>query len=305
MNSLIVPVKCKALSNGLQFPKELSYEEWQVIGNQLRYLEGAVQWWVGDWLNYGEKSYGEKYTEVIEGTGYEYQSLANIKSISSKFKISRRRENLTYSHHAEVASFEFAEQEKLLNIAEEKHFSIRQFRDFIKKKKLYKAQGTGENEWYTPAEYIEMVREVMGAIDLDPASNEEANKVINATKYFDENIDGLSQEWRGKIWLNPPYSRDLMPAFVEKLVEEYSKGNTTEAMMVSHNNTDTKWFHLIGEICTGVCFVKSRIKFYKGEDVADPVNGQVFFYLGDNLNKFYKVFSKIGLTMEPFIYETS
>jgi len=43
---------------------------------------------------------------------------------------------------------------------------------------------TGCIEWYTPLDYINAVREVMGDIDLDPASCIEANTIVKAKKYF-------------------------------------------------------------------------------------------------------------------------
>lgn len=44
----------------------------------MRYIEGAVQWWVGDWLNFGERKYGEKYAQGMDATGYAYQTVATV-----------------------------------------------------------------------------------------------------------------------------------------------------------------------------------------------------------------------------------
>jgi hypothetical protein len=63
---------------------------------------------------------------------------------------------------------------------------------------------TGNDEWYTPAEYIERVRRVLGRIDLDPASNPQPQQIVRATQHFCKDDDALTQVWRGRIWLNPP-----------------------------------------------------------------------------------------------------
>lgn len=161
------------------------------------------------------------------------------------------------------------------------------------------AMGSGENEWYTPKEYIEDARETMGEIDLDPASNPEANETVNAAQYYTAEDSGLEKEWGGNVWMNPPYSRDLMPAFCEKLKAEYLAGRVKQAIVVAHNNTDTRWFQSLSGVASAVCFPATRIKFYRGENVASPVNGQVFIYLGADPGRFRKVFSKHGVVLFP------
>lgn len=69
-------------------------------------------------------------------------------------------------------------------------------------------EGTGEFERYTPAEYIAAVREVLGEIDLDPASSALAQETVRAIEHFTVDDDGLAQEWHGRVFLNPPYHRD-------------------------------------------------------------------------------------------------
>lgn len=159
----------------------------------------------------------------------------------------------------------------------------------------HRAQGSGENEWYTPIEYINAAHDVMGSIDLDPASSEIAQEKIQAGRYFSVENDGLVQKWHGNIWLNPPYSRDIIKKFIEKLLSEIFDGNVKQAVLLTHNYTDTGWFHLAEEAAQKICFTRGRIAFINGlGKVCQPTQGQAFFYFGKRHQRFSTVFSEIG-----------
>jgi DNA N-6-adenine-methyltransferase (Dam) len=157
-------------------------------------------------------------------------------------------------------------------------------------------EGTGEFERYTPPEYIEAARKVLGEIDLDPASCKFAQKWIRAKQFFTAEDDGLSHAWHGNVWLNPPYHRALLSAFINKLVAEVDVGHVTSAIVLSNNCTDTDWFLTAASACTGVCFTQGRIHFLlsDGKQMGPPTQGQVFFYW-KNVNRFEEVFCRIGV----------
>ena len=108
-------------------------------------------------------------------------------------------------------------------------------------KRPHVANNSGNNEWYTPSEYIEAARKAMGSIDTDPASNDIANKVVKAEKYYTIETDGLAHDWHGNVWMNPPYSSDLITKFIEKLKEQ--RGNYEQAIILVNNATETQWFY--------------------------------------------------------------
>ena len=142
-------------------------------------------------------------------------------------------------------------------------------------------QGTGDNEWYTPAEYIELAREVMGGIDLDPATSAAAQETVHAEKWFDEKTNGLAQEWHGRVWLNPPYAQPFIAEFANKMAMEFSAGRVSEAVMLTHNYTDTAWFHEIASAASAICFTRGRIRFVRddGEVAASRLRGRLSFIL--------------------------
>ena len=157
---------------------------------------------------------------------------------------------------------------------------------------------TGDEESYTPTVYVESAREVMGKFDLDPASNEMAQKTVDADHFYTIDDDGLTKDWRGKIWMNPPYTARVINVFINKLVSHYLAGEVTEAIVLTNNNTDTSWFHEAAINGAAVCFTSGRINFLKRDgSKSSPTNGQSFIYFGENINSFKDVFSKHGLVM--------
>lgn len=159
----------------------------------------------------------------------------------------------------------------------------------------FRTEFTGDNEWYTPAEYIELVRLFFGEIDLDAASSDHAQKTIKAKQYFTVERDGLMQEWHGRVWLNPPYAQPFIQQFAEKMVSEVTAGNVYEAVMLTHNYTDTKWFHLAESVASRLCFTRGRIGFIDPDGVvAAPTQGQAFFYYGDRGDEFAAAFAHVG-----------
>lgn len=94
-------------------------------------------------------------------------------------------------------------------------------------------------EWYSPPHIVEIATVFLGAIDLDPSWHP-ASPVKAAITYTKAD-DGLSREWHGKVYLNPPYGREI-DGWIEKLVAEHEAGNVTEAIALLPARTDTEWW---------------------------------------------------------------
>ncbi len=160
------------------------------------------------------------------------------------------------------------------------------------------AQNTGYNEWYTPEEYIKAARKVMGGIDLDPASSKEANTVVKAKRIFTAEQDGLQQEWKGRVYMNPPYTAGLVSKFIDKMVESVSSNQVTEAVVLVNNATETSWFYQLIQIASAVCFLRGRVKFWQPSgQTGPPLQGQAVIYIGPNVKEFRVEFADLGWTV--------
>lgn len=161
---------------------------------------------------------------------------------------------------------------------------------------------TDESEWYTQPRYVEMARSVMDSIDTDPASNPIAQEWIQAKTYYTVADNGLSKDWHGNVWLNPPYTTNLLTGFSEKLLQEISAKHVDQAIVLVNNSTETVWFSKLSKKADALCFSHGRIGFLKSKsDIPSPPRcGQVFFYFGSRTETFAEIFGEIGEIMIPY-----
>ena len=150
--------------------------------------------------------------------------------------------------------------------------------------------------WYTPPHIVELVVQVLRKIDLDPCSDD--GKHIRATLHYTATDDGLTKEWGGHVFMNPPYSQP--GAWMKKLQVEIESGRVSEAIALVPNATDTKWLSPFLKTQV-VCFWTGRIKFL-GEDY-QPKNAarqsHIFVYWGENWKWFRDVFEPHGVVYLP------
>ncbi len=160
----------------------------------------------------------------------------------------------------------------------------------------------GSNEWYTPKWCIDAARQVLGGIDLDPASCEMANRIVQATRYYTEAEDGLLQPWYGRVWLNAPFGRladgsSRLKLFLERLIAEYECGKVTEAITLVKADPKQHWFFLLWEY--PICFAVDRVYFLRPDGPPQKHQfGTAFVYLGPDEPRFIEVFSRFGATVK-------
>lgn len=117
---------------------------------------------------------------------------------------------------------------------------------------------SNRQDWATPPTFLEFLKEKWGWVpSLDVAASAENTKALF---YFNEEDDGLSRVWRGNVWMNPPFGREI-PKWIDKCISENAKGNTDSIVALVPARTETQWAHRAFRSCSAVFFIKGRLDF--------------------------------------------
>lgn len=125
------------------------------------------------------------------------------------------------------------------------------------------------DDWATPQDFFDALNREFD-FDLDVCASAENAK---CARFFTKEDDGLSKEWRGRCWMNPPYGREI-GQWVRKAFETSLRGGLVVCLLPSR--TDTQWWHdycMKGEIR----FVQGRLKFGDGKNSAPFPSAIVIF----------------------------
>jgi len=159
--------------------------------------------------------------------------------------------------------------------------------------KSFTAHQSESPEHYTPSAFLDGVIEVFGAIDLDPACESRERPNVPAQNYYTREDDGLAQPWMGRVFLNPPYGREIA-TWITKLRAEWRGGQMTELIALLPARTDTEWFKELtgGTDDAVVCFLHGRLTFVGNTNPAPFPSMAVYF--GPHHDVFARVFNDLG-----------
>ena len=208
---------CELNKTSLIFKRDITKDEWMFVFKSLKMVEGCVQFWIGDCLAYRQQKWG-MYDDIAEETGYDKGTLQNIVSVTKSIETSLRHEDLTFSHHQEVAKLPPEKQALFLNKAVEEKLSVRELREEIRKdgKKQFDTPELPEgkfaviyadpawpvesivmDKWESPIDdkYPVMSIESIKAIPIQKLSAENCSLFIWTTHSFLPNCLEIIAEW--------------------------------------------------------------------------------------------------------------
>lgn len=164
------------------------------------------------------------------------------------------------------------------------------------------------DSWITPSDIISQVNEVLGSIDLDPASSEEANMIVGASQYFTKTDDALINEWHcDTFFLNPPYgkvgNKSQAGIFAEYAIDQYKQGHIKQGgIILLHDRSGYSWFENLAQQLPCVT-LRERIRFINPSTMKQgdqAKTAQTLFLVGSQyLEAFENTFQNFGRFYKP------
>jgi len=125
---------------GLTIREDTPYEVWAGLVRRLVEAEKRVHWYLADAINFGERRYGETYAQALDATEWSYQTLRDVTWVGRRFELSRRRDNVGFFVHKEVAALDPADADDLLDRYEAEGWTQKRLREEGKARKNARAR---------------------------------------------------------------------------------------------------------------------------------------------------------------------
>lgn len=153
-------------------------------------------------------------------------------------------------------------------------------------------------DWRTPPEVLELVRQVFGGrIGLDPCAAPEPEHSFAKGNFAGPTgspADGLAHEWRGSVYVNPPFGE--LAAWAEKCALEH-RAHGAEVILLLPSRTDTAYWHEHLSAAALLCLWRGRMKFV-GAPASCPFP-VTLAYFGHRPAVFHAVFAARGMIVAP------
>jgi len=224
-------------TTGLVINGDPSFQEWEHCGRQLRLAEKAIHWAIGDWLNYGEGRWGEMYAQAMDETDYSYQTLRVDKWLSDRIKLLRRRNNLSWSHHREVAALEPREQDYWLDVAESENLTRSELREAIRQGKRETREKRPEKVQAPSPTLI-----VSRAEDMPEVESESVDLIITSPPY---NLGGNSWPMGGDGRRHREYGIGYRDEMEERAYQEWQLACLHEMFRVAKQGASLFYNHKV------------------------------------------------------------
>lgn len=253
---------------GVVFAPDTPFEVWEAVAAEMMALEQSHRWWLGDLLNFGERAYGEKYSQVMEDTGLSYDTLQNYCYVAANVTMSARTDNLSWTHHLFVAHLPTVEQRRWLRKAIENKWSTRELREAIKAAQGPERATDGPQEPEQPQDTAEPETEPTAPVVdvLAQAATQTLGRYADVATWaqFREVIEAGADS----VYVDLSDRVEQVGA-LQGLARQYAEGNLEAAIVfVDVALHDASVWDAIETASPAICVTQTGTAVYMGEDDA-------------------------------------
>lgn len=154
------------------------------------------------------------------------------------------------------------------------------------------------DDYHTPSTILKPVKAFIGIIDVDPASHPHANKKVGARVFYTRETNGLSQQWYGKVWLNPPFSQ--YSDFTKKMIYELDRGRIVELVALhALGCMSALYMQPVLARCDAKLLIAGRHNHDGLGQDKQSCTGHGLLYFGSRTTEFAKHFRNMGTVWTP------
>lgn len=173
MTDLAFPADVELTTTSLTLPEKTARRDWDGVGVRLVTMEQAVMWWIGDWWRFGERAYGELASQAAP-TGYNGETVRHAARVADRIESGRRRPDLSFGHHQNVAPLPPEEQDYWLSEAEGGQWTVMEMRAHIRRGHTNGEDPPTEDENETWQTLQESMAGLSTLLERDPAATASA-----------------------------------------------------------------------------------------------------------------------------------
>ena len=130
------------------------------------------------------------------------------------------------------------------------------------------ATSSAWDDWATPQAVLDRLYPLVGGrFDVDPCSPRKGRSRVLARLHLTADDDGLTHEWHGATYMNPPYGRDI-PRWTAKARQEAESGRASLVIGLVPARTDTRWWHADIAGMADAWLIRGRLAFGDGKQPA-------------------------------------
>jgi DNA modification methylase len=192
-NAIALAPCVELTETGLSLQPDATYEQWLQVGESLKRIDRACQWWIGDWLNAGEQRWGEMYAQAVDETDMAYETLRDYKWVANAIPLSFRNDKVPFTVCRHIAAMPADDRAVAIQRAADEGWTVQEARQNVRRLKLEAAESAkGRN-----TELAYSLTDTQQAVVCDAVITDPPYGILDE-EWEPEDLEGFTREWASR-----------------------------------------------------------------------------------------------------------